>query len=149
MLFHSNCVELGFADLCPRKLFCLTFFFSTLFLPLNFDHTTGLPSSVGVDFPQRWEFLHLNVCSPPKLPLWTLAHEYFPLHPAFPHSLENYTPEDKAKGAQLSENHSVWEWLSAVDGDLYRTRNSRVFSVSPGDHQPGMDEHYRKILSSA
>ena len=98
---------------------------------------------MGVDFPQRWELLHLNVLAPPKLPLLTLAHENFPLDPAFPHSLENYTPEDKVKGAQLSENHSVWEWLSTVDGDHYRIRNSRVFFISSGDGQPGMDKHYR------
>ena len=34
-LFHSSCVDLGFAALCPRKLFCLNLFFSRspFFLP--------------------------------------------------------------------------------------------------------------------
>lgn len=47
VLFHSSCVDLGFAALGPRKLFCLNFFFEILFFPPSFDHTTGLPSSGG------------------------------------------------------------------------------------------------------
>lgn len=104
---------------------------------------------MGVDFPQRWELLHLNVLAPPKLSLLTLAHENFPLDPAFPHSLESYTPEDKVKGAQLSENHSVWEWLSTVDGDHYRIRSKQQSILHLYRRPSAWDgQTLQKVLSS-